>query len=241
MTVQGVRLRELPPSERPRERLARLGAGALSNAELLAILLRTGDRAAGCSALDLGQRLLALGSGWLPGDERAGVRFLATVTVAELGQVCGVGLAKAAQVKAGVELGRRVAAQELGDRPEVRSPSAVAGLLRAELQHHDQERFLALLVDAKRRVTSVELIAVGGLDTSPAHPREVFKAAVRKNAHAMVLGHNHPSGDPTPSPADIALTRRLADAGRLLGIEVLDHVIIGENTHISFRQNGIRF
>lgn len=241
MTVQGVRLRELPPGERPRERLARLGAAALSNAELLAILLRTGDRAAGCSALGLAQRLLALGSGWFPGDERAGMRFLSTVTVAELAQVPGVGLAKAAQVKAGVELGRRVAAQEVGDRPELRNPAAVAGLLRAELQHQDQERFVGLLVDTKRRVVSVELIAVGGLDTSPAQPREVFRAAVRKNAHAMILGHNHPSGDPAPSRDDIAMTRRLAEAGRLLGIEVLDHVIIGENTYVSFRQNGIRF
>lgn len=241
MTPGKVRLRELPPAERPRERLARLGAGALSNTELLAILLRTGDRAAGCSALDLAQRLLALGNGWWPGDERAGIRFLATATVEELGQVPGVGLAKAAQVKAAVELGRRVAAAAAGDRPEACTPAAVAALLRAELQHQDQERLVALLVDAKLRVFSVELVSQGGLDTSLAHPREVFKAAVRKSAHAIVLGHNHPSGDPTPSPLDIAVTRRLAEAGRLLGIEVLDHVVVGDNTYVSFKQNGIRF
>lgn len=241
MTPGRVRLRELPPWERPRERLARLGAGALSNTELLAILLRTGDRAAGCSALDLAQQLLVLGNSRLPGDERAGLRFLATAVIEELGQVPGVGLAKAAQVKAAVELGRRIAAQEAGERPELRTPSAVARLLRAELQYHEQEHFLALLLDAKRRVISVELISVGGLDTSLAHPREVFKAAVRKNAHAMVLGHNHPSGDPTPSPDDIAITRRLADVGRLLGIEVLDHVVVGDNSYTSFMQIGIKF
>ncbi len=234
----GVSLSVLPPRERPRERLARLGAAALSDAELLAILLRTGDAGSGASALDLARQLLVYGTRRTGSEDRA-LRFLATATVEELGQIRGIGPAKAAQVKAGVELGRRVVCDQTRAGAVIRNPSDAARLFMPQLRDLEQEHLYAVLVDAKGRVLSTDLVSVGGLSASMAHPREVFKAAVRKNAHAMVLVHNHPSGDPTPSPDDLAVTRRLVDAGRLLGIEVLDHIIIGDNRYASFRQIGM--
>lgn len=230
-----VPLRSLPDWERPRERLARLGPAALSDAELLAILLRTGDGSAGASALDLAHRLLAEAAR-RAGDARRALRYLATASLDELAQLKGIGPAKAAQVKAGVELGRRVARDEAWERPLLRSPADVARFFLAELRDLEQEQFHALLLDTRGGFIAAELISVGDLSGSPAHPREVFKAAVRKNAHALILVHNHPSGDPTPSPLDVAVTRRLVEAGRLLGIEVLDHLVIGDNSYVSLRQ-----
>lgn len=240
MRVSRVRtpLRALPPRERPRERLARLGAAALSDAELLAILLRTGDGRSGASALDLARHLLSHAASRAGRGDRA-LGFLSAVSLEELGQVRGIGPAKAAQVKAGVELGRRVMCEEARARPVIRKPSDAALLFMPQLRDLEQEHLYAVLVDAKGRVLAADLVSVGGLSGVTAHPREVFRAAVRKNAHAMVLVHNHPSGDPTPSPADVAVTKRLVDAGRLLGIEVLDHVVIGDNRYASFRQIGI--
>lgn len=238
MSRERTPLRALPPRERPRERLARLGAAALSDAELLAILLGTGDGRSGASALDLARHLLAHGARRAGREDRA-LRFLSAVSLEELGQVRGIGPAKAAQVKAGVELGRRVVCEEGGARPMIRKPSDAALLFMPQLRDLEQEHLYAVLVDAKGRVLAADLVAVGGLSGVTAHPREVFRAAVRKNAHAMVLVHNHPSGDPTPSPDDVAVTRRLVEAGRLLGVEVLDHVVIGDNRYASFRQIGL--
>ncbi len=238
--MTGVPLRSLPYWERPRERLARLGPGALSDAELLAILLRTGDGSAAASALDLARRLLAEGAR-RTGDPKRALRFLATASVQELSQLKGIGPAKAAQVKAGVELGRRVARDESLERTVVASPADVARYFLAELRDLEQEQLYALLVDGKGGIIACELISVGDLSGAPAHPREVFKAAVRQNAHAVILVHNHPSGDPTPSELDVAVTRRLAEAGRILGIEVLDHLVVGDNRYVSLRQYGIEF
>ncbi len=246
MGCKGFTLKELPAGERPRERLMRHGAAALSDAELLAILLRTGDAASGRTALDLARDLLVRAGGAENGIVRegrapaSGLRFLVTATVEELSRVKGIGPAKAVQLKAAVEIGRRVAAG--GDpRREVRNPADLRDLLMAEMRYLEQEHFKTVLLDTKSRVISVEAVSVGNLDSSPAHPREVFKTPIRKNAAAVILAHNHPSGDPTPSQQDLKLTRRLAEAGRILGIEVLDHLVIGDNRCVSFRECGIPF
>lgn len=232
------RLRELPREERPRERLIRHGPAALSNAELLAIILRTGEGRSGRSALDLARHVLSLGCA--RGDEAEGLRFLAVAAVEELSQVKGIGPAKAVQLKAAVELGRRIA-RVTRRRSVVRTPRQARDLLLEEMRYLEQEQFRAILLDARNGVISIELISVGTLDSSPVHPREVFKMAVRKNAAAIIVAHNHPSGDPTPSEADVLVTRRLAETGRLLGIEVLDHLVIGDNRYVSFKELGITF
>lgn len=243
MGVKSFTLKELPVDERPRERLARQGPAALSDAELLAIIIRTGDASSGRTALDLARELLLRSgaiSGGGCGGAADGLRFLVSATVEELSRIKGIGPAKAIQLKAAVEIGRRIAAGG-PDRRRVLNPSDVRDLLMAKLRHLEQEHFAAVLLDTKSGVISVETVSVGGLDSSSAHPREVFKVAIRKNAAGIILAHNHPSGDPTPSLDDLAVTKRLAEAGRLLGIEVLDHLIIGDNRYISFKESGIHF
>lgn len=248
------RIRDLPAEERPRERLLRIGPGALSSTELLAILLGTGG-SRGMSALGLAGGLLAdlAGSGPLAGagesgegsrpagrvaERQAALLRLATLTTAELRDKPGVGPAKAARVVAAVELGRRVCEGRHG-REAVSGPADVHRLFGERLRHLDREHFVAVLLDTKNRVLASELISIGSLDASLVHPRELFKAAIRYSASAVILVHNHPSGDPTPSEADATCTRRLADAGRVLGIEVLDHVIIGDGRYVSLRERGI--
>ncbi|MBX6378043.1 MAG: DNA repair protein RadC [Clostridia bacterium] len=226
-------LRHLPPDERPRERLLRLGAAALSNRELLAILLRTGHGAGGRSALDLAADVLAAG-----GDR--GLAFLVTATPEELAALPGVGPAKAAQVLAGVELGRRVVSQSR-HRPLVRTPADVAALLMEQMRHLEVEHVRTVLLDTKHRVMAVEEVSVGTLDASLVDPRAVFRGPVRRNAAAIILAHNHPSGDPEPSAEDEAVTARLVEAGRLLGIEVLDHLVFGDNRFVSLRERGFKF
>lgn len=233
-------LRQLPRGERPRERLVRYGSTALANAELLAILIQTGDAGSGTSALDLAHRILSKGAEDAGGADRE-LRYLARVSVEELSRIRGIGVAKATQIKAAVELGRRVARDVPGERPFTGSPEDVARLIQDDLWHLEQEQLWALLVDVKNRMITKELVSVGDLNSSMAHPREVFKAAIRKNAHAVILVHNHPSGDPSPSTDDILATRRLAEAGRLLGIEVHDHLIFAGKDYYSFRRQGISF
>lgn len=224
-------LKELPPHERPRERLLRHGAGSLSDAELLAILLRTGTAAG--TAVHLAQQLLRHGAG----TEGHGLRYLLRAPSEELVSLAGLGPAKVAQVKAALELGRR-AALPLTDRVVVRGPADAASLIMSDLQHLDREQFRVILLDTKNHVLGVELVSIGTLNASLVHPREIFKAPIRRSAHAIILVHNHPSGDPTPSAEDWAVTRRLAEAGRLLGIEILDHIIVGDQQYVSLRDQG---
>jgi len=223
-------IKDLPADERPRERLFRFGPSALSNAELLALLLRTGAK--GESALALAQRLLSQAGG------RGGLRFLVEASLEELSQVRGIGLAKASLLKAALELGRRMAVSA-ETKAVVKSPRDVGNLVLERMRYLDREHFEVLLLDAKNQVLGLELISVGILNSSLVHPREVFKVAIKRSAAGMVLVHNHPSGDPTPSPEDLEVTRRLLEAGRLLGIDVLDHIIIGENRFLSFREAGL--
>lgn len=224
-------LKQLPMQDRPRERLIDQGPGSLSDAELLAILLRTGtDRD---TAVQLAHRLLMTESG----GAGPGLRFLATATIEELMKIRGVGPVKAAQIKAAVELGRRLAASAV-DRRSITGPADIAGMVMEDMRHLDREQFRVILLNTKNHVLAVELVSIGGLNSSPVHPREIFKQALRRSAAAVILVHNHPSGDPAPSDEDVNVTRRLQRAGELLGIAVLDHIVIGDGRFISLRQRG---
>jgi DNA repair protein RadC len=223
-------IKDLPVEERPRERLVRAGEGALSTAELLAIILRTG--VGGESVLDMARRLLSQYGG-LPG--------LARASFAELRAERGLGPAKTAQLKAALELGRRMLLATPEDRFVVRSPADVAQLLIAEMAHLEQEHFRVLYLDTRNRLLGSETVYVGSLNASHIRVGEVFRDAVKRNCATIIVAHNHPSGDPTPSPEDVEVTRRLIAAGDLLSIEVLDHLIIGQQRFVSMRERGLGF
>lgn len=222
------RLKDLPEELLPRERLYKLGPEALSNREMLAILLRTGVK--GENVLDLAERLLA---------DSGGLAGLARLSVHELSQLHGLGQAKAAGLKAALELGKRLASADPASRPVVNSPQDIAHLVMEEMRHLDREHFRVVTLNTKNHVLGISPISVGSLNSSLVHPRECFKEAIRRNSNAIILVHNHPSGDPTPSREDIEVTKRLADGGKILGIEVLDHVVIGDNRYISLKERGI--
>jgi DNA repair protein RadC len=223
-------IKDLPVEERPRERLVRAGEGALSTAELLAIILRTG--VGGESVLDMARRLLSQYGG-LPG--------LARASFAELRAERGLGPAKTAQLKAALELGRRMLLATPEDHFVVRSPADVAQLLIAEMAHLEQEHFRVLYLDTRNRLLGSETVYVGSLNASHIRVGEVFRDAVKRNCATIIVAHNHPSGDPTPSPEDVEVTRRLIAAGDLLSIEVLDHLIIGQQRFVSMRERGLGF
>jgi len=225
---QGLRICRMPVAERPRERLHRFGPGALKTSELMAIVFRTGSREA--SAEQVAERLLA-GFGDL--------RSLAKASIEELCQFDGVGMVKAIELHAAFELGKRLIEFTQEERPTIRCPRDVADLVMADLKMFDQEHFRVLLLDTKNRVTRIEEVFKGSLNASVSHPREAFRAAVSAAAAAIILVHNHPSGDPRPSQEDIATTRRMAEAGETLGIPMLDHVIIGDGEHVSLKEKGI--
>lgn len=214
--------------ERPRERLEKLGAEALSDAELLAIILRTGVE--GSSALGLANRLL-----FKFGD----LKSLAAASPEQLCQIEGIGPAKAVQVKAALDLARRLSGFRPADRPAIRSSRDVFALLSDEMRLEEKECFKALYLDVKNRVKKVETISVGTLSASLVHPREVFKSAIRDNCAAVIIVHNHPTGDPTPSSHDTETTERIKAAGKILGIELLDHIIIGEGRYFSYKDKDM--
>jgi DNA repair protein RadC len=224
------RIADLQRSDRPRERLAFQGPAALAEAELVAILLRTGTK--GASAVRLAETLL---------NDCGGVAGLRQLRYNELRGRHGIGDAKAAQLLAAVELGRRFAQAEVAARRAIQSPDDVAELLRYEIGGQEQEHLVVVLLDTRNRWLRTVEVYVGSLNTSVVRIGEVFREAVRANAASLIVAHNHPSGDPSPSPEDVAVTRALAEAGRLLDIEVLDHVIIGRDRHLSLRQAGLGF
>jgi DNA repair protein RadC len=222
-------IKNWPEGERPREKLLRQGACALSEAELLALVIGSGS--AGCrSALDLGRALLC---------EFGALRKLADASCSELQRVKGVGPAKATCIKAALELANRFQARPLESLTRFTSPLQVFEHLDHEFRDRRKEYFMALLLDGKNRIIKRAQISEGSLNQSIVHPREVFNAAVRESAAALILLHNHPTGDPTPSPEDLEVTRRLCEAGELMGIKVLDHIIIGDGTFYSFTERGV--
>lgn len=222
------RLKDLPEELLPRERLFQYGPEVLSNREILAILLRTGLK--GENVLELAERLLM---------EARGLSGLAQITVHELVQLHGLGKAKAAELKAAIELGRRSVSSDPMTRPVINSPQDIAHLVMEEMRYLDREHFRVVSLSTKNHVLGISSISIGSLNSSLVHPRECFKEAIRRNSNAIILLHNHPSGDPTPSREDVEVTRRLSDGGQILGIEVLDHVIIGDNRYISLKERGI--
>lgn len=220
-------IRDVPVAERPRERMVRDGAASLSNAELIAILLRTGTSSH--SAIHLAEQLLS---------HLGGVRGFTDSTVETLMQVKGIGVAKAVQLLAGVELGRRIARAVPEERITIRSPRDAAQFVMDELQHLQQEHFVCLFLNTKNQVVAKETVFVGSLNASIVHPREVFKRAIQRSSAAIICLHNHPSGDPTPSAEDRLVTERMKEAGKLLGIDVLDHIIIGLQNFYSMKEHG---
>lgn len=222
-------IREMPRSDRPRERLIDLGAGVLSSAELLAILLGSGS--GGRTALQLGHAVLA--------DAGGALRRIARQPVAALTAVPGVGIAKAVTIHASLELGRRMAAEGRQDGSPVRSPRDVVAYFAPRMEDLPVEEFHVAVLDAQHRLERDITVTRGILNSSLVHPREVFREAIAERAAAVILVHNHPSGDPEPSLDDRAVTEQLVAAGRLLDIPVHDHVIIGRGRYTSFAEAGL--
>jgi len=224
-------IRELPQGERPRERLKAYGAKHLSNSELIAILLRTGLQ--GENVLSMASRILS---------QLEGLSGLGRSTFAELCGLRGLSEAKACQLLAGLELGRRFVSQSPEERVTINSPQDVANLVMGEMAALDQEHLRVLMLNTKNEVLSTQEIYVGNVNSSVVRPAEVIRPAVRDNAPSIIVVHNHPSGDPTPSPEDVSITQELVAAGKLLGVEVLDHVVIGSgNRYVSLNEKGLGF
>lgn len=223
-------IRDLPHEERPRERLLRVGPKAVSTAELLAIILRTG--VGGENVLRLAERLIVR-FGSLTGLSRASVK--------QLTEVKGIGEVKAIEVKAALELGRRLLLAAPEERSMITSPADAANLLMSEMMLLEQEHLRVVLLDTRNKVLSTPTIYIGSLNSSVIRIGELFRAAIRDNAAAFIVAHNHPSGDPAPSPEDINVTRQIAKAGALLDIELLDHIIIGHNKYVSLKERGLGF
>jgi DNA repair protein RadC len=225
------RITDMPSGDRPRERLAEAGASSLNNAELLAILLRVGVE--GENAVRMAERMLNE-LGGLPGLHRA--------SYTDLCQVKGIGPAKAAQLKAALELGKRIAKTTPDERATITSPADAANLIMFDLSARDQEYLFVILLDTRNRVIGQPFeVYHGSLNTSLIRVGEVFREAVKSNAASIIVAHNHPSGDPSPSPEDVSVTRALVEAGRLLDIEVLDHLVIGHHRFVSLKDRGLGF
>jgi DNA repair protein RadC len=218
-------IKELPLTERPQQRLRDYGPAALSTRELLACLLQTPN------ALSQAQELI----------RRFGLRGLLKASISELCQVPGIGPAKAVQLKAAFELGRRSLLDPQEDRHQITSPADAAGLLRHEMDTLDQEHLVVITLDGRNRVLSQETLYIGNVNTSLIRIAEIFRLAIRQNAPAIIISHNHPSGDPDPSPEDVRVTRQIVEAGKMLDIDVLDHLVIGHQRYVSLKERGLGF
>ncbi|TSB46233.1 RadC family protein [Alkalicoccobacillus porphyridii] len=220
-------IRDVPVTERPRERLLQNGAAVLSNQEIIAILLRTGTKKD--SVIDLAGKVLA---------HFDGLPLLKEATIEELCEIGGIGTAKAVELSAAMELGRRIHSMQTAEKYVIRSPEDVSNLVMEEMRFLKQEHFVCLYLNTKNQLLFKHTVFIGSLNASIVHPREVFKEALRRSSASIICLHNHPSGDPTPSREDIDVTKRLYEAGRVLGIELLDHIIIGDRTFISLKEQG---
>ena len=221
-------IKDMPADERPRERLYAYGPQALTTAELIGILIRVGTHER--SAVSLGEHLLAY---------FGNIKGLACASAEQLSKVKGIGHAKAAEIKAAIEFGNRLALFSEDARPAIGSPRDIANLLMPELRYLKKETLKSVLLDTKNRVQAIKSVSVGDLSSSIVHPREVFKDAIIASAASMIVAHNHPSGDPTPSKEDVTVTRRLMEAGEIIGIDVLDHVVIGDGQFVSLKERGL--
>lgn len=220
-------IRDVNRADRPRERLLRQGAMSLSNQELLAILLRTGTKE---------ESVLALANRVLSTFER--LHHLKHATIEEMIAIKGIGEVKAIQILAAIELGRRLSQKQNDDKFTVRSPQDAAAYLMPDMASLSQEHFVALFLNVKNQIMHKKTIFIGSLNASIVHPREIFREAVKRSAASIICAHNHPSGIPTPSPEDIEVTKRIQEAGFIIGIELLDHIIIGDHQFISLKEKG---
>jgi len=225
-----IKIKDLPKDERPRERLAKFGAESLSTSELLAIILRTGSH--GETALDVANKLLNKHDG--------NIKSLFSADITELSKIKGIGFAKAVQLKSVFELAKRIHSFT-NEKIEVSTPEDVANILMPKMRSLDKEHLVILCLDPRNRILngSEVTISIGSLDVNIVDPREVFKVALAKNAASIILAHNHPSGDPSPSSDDIKITKRLMEAGDLMGIGVLDHIIFGDGKYISLKSKEL--
>lgn len=222
-----VKLKDVPKEERPRERLLHLGATHLSNKELLAILIGSGTKEA--SVIDLSQRVLM---------HFEGIKLLSDATIEELTAIKGIGPAKGVVILAAIEIGKRMSQYRPLKPYTIKSPEDGANYVMEEMRQLSQEHFVVLFLDTKNQVIHQETIFIGTLNSSVVHPREIFREAVRRSSASIICIHNHPSGDPTPSHEDIQVTRRLVEASKIMGIDLLDHIIIGNLKFISLKEEG---
>ncbi|WP_121611546.1 RadC family protein [Mesobacillus foraminis] len=227
MHIETIMIKDYPQNERPRERFIKNGPQSLSNHELIALILGTGTKKE--SVLQLSNRLLA---------EFEGLRLLKDATLEELTAIKGIGSAKAIHLLAAIEIGRRLATHTHDDRYVIRSPEDGAKYLMNDMRFLSQEHFVCLYLNTKNQVIHRQTIFIGSLNASIVHPREVFREAVRRAAASVICAHNHPSGDASPSREDIEVTKRLVECGKMIGIELLDHLIIGDNKYVSLKEKG---
>jgi len=221
-------IKELPEEERPREKLVKYGAEKLSNAELLAVIIRLGM--AKRTAVELAQDVLNFFDG---------LKGLVDLKVEELVSLKGIGEVKSSQIIALIELSKRIHASSYTEKPVIQNPQNVVSLIMPKLRFLKQEVFGAVLLDIKNKVIAAPIISKGGLNSSIVHPREVFKIAIKRSSASIILYHNHPSGEPCPSQDDIKITKRLIEAGEIIGIKILDHIIIGDNKFKSMKEKEI--
>lgn len=221
-------IKSMPEDERPREKLIKYGVESLSNVELLAIILKTGYK--DVSALEISRQLIS--------RHGSGINALVDISVEELSRVKGIGPSKASGIMAAVELGKRVLVSE-ENKKKINSPTDVSNYLMKEMGDLKKEHFNIIMLDNKNQVIEVHNVSIGSLNSAIVHPREVFKNAVRRSSASIILAHNHPSGNASPSKEDISITKRLVECGELMGIKVLDHIIVGKKEYFSFKEHNI--
>lgn len=225
--TSSIMIKDVPQEDRPRERLLTLGPKKLSNQELFAILLGSGTKEE--SVMVLAQRVLS---------HFEGLRLMKDATIEELTAIKGIGPAKGVLLLSAIELGKRMSEYKQGDRYVIRSPKDGADYIMEEMRNLNQEHFVALFLNTKNQIVHRQTIFIGSLNASIVHPREIFREAVKRSAASIICAHNHPSGDPSPSQEDIHVTRRLVESGKMIGIEVLDHLVIGDRKFVSLKEKG---
>jgi DNA repair protein RadC len=224
-----MRVKDLPLSERPYEKLEACGPGVLSDAELLAIIIRSGSKKE--RSIELAQRIL--------GIKKQGIRGIYELSLEDLQKVSGIGRVKSIQIKAIAELSKRISKNNAVTKLKISSPGTIASIFMEELRYLKQEHLKIVFLDTKNQIISDKFLTVGTVNASLINPREVFIEALKHNAVHVILLHNHPSGDPTPSREDILITKRIINAGDIIGIKLLDHIIIGDGNYISLKEQGI--